>query len=204
VVACLGVLLAGGRGTRLGLEVPKALARLGGLTLLERGLATLRASCDAVVVAAPAWLALPLDPLARVDDVSGAGGPLAGLVAGLGARSFERALALGVDFPLVSPGLLEALRDRLGAHAAVLPAPGGVLQPLVAAYAPGAVAALAAALRAGERSPTRALRGLGVLALDDAALATLPGGPASLHNVNTAGDLAEAARRLAAAGDAAA
>ena len=40
----LGILLAGGRGTRLGLGVPKALAPWAGGTLLSHALATLRAA----------------------------------------------------------------------------------------------------------------------------------------------------------------
>src|SRR5438132_2343792 len=41
----LGVIVAGGRGRRLGLEVPKALAAAGGMTLLDRAVATLEEVC---------------------------------------------------------------------------------------------------------------------------------------------------------------
>ena len=53
----LGILLAGGRGRRLGLGPPKALASWAGGTLLDHALATLRAACDEVVVSAPRELA---------------------------------------------------------------------------------------------------------------------------------------------------
>src|SRR5439155_8105257 len=96
---------------------PKALVRLAGVTLLERALAILSAVCDEVVVVAPAGLALPApaaraDPASpgaresgsapgvrRVNDPPDAAGPLAGVVAGLGARAFARAIVLGVDLP---------------------------------------------------------------------------------------------------------
>ena len=55
----LGVIVAGGRGARLGLGRPKAFAEVGGMTLLARAEAVLAALCDAIVIAAPASLELP-------------------------------------------------------------------------------------------------------------------------------------------------
>lgn len=190
----LGVLLAGGRGARLGLGAPKALAPFAGGTLLARALATLGAVCDEVVVCAPRGLALPGDAGARVDDPEGDAGPLAALVAGLTARPFEAACALAVDLPLLAPGVLAALRERLAGHAAVVPAPGGRLQPLAAWYAPAARPRLEAALARGERAVTRAVGDLAPLVLGDADLAALGAGPRTFFNVNTADDLAEAVR----------
>jgi molybdopterin-guanine dinucleotide biosynthesis protein A len=197
----LGVLLAGGAGTRLEAGVPKALAILAGATLLERALATLRACCDDVVVAAPATLALPVPAAMRADDEAGAAGPLAGVVAGLSARTFDRAFVLGVDFPLVRSDFLLALGERLqGGALATLPAPDARVQPLVAAYAPGALAPLAAALRDGRRALVPEVLALPHELVDDAALARMPGGRAGLLNVNTQRDLAEAVRLLAQEG----
>ena len=52
----VGVLLAGGRGVRMGAEVPKALVRLEGRTLLAHAIATLRACVARVLVVAPETL----------------------------------------------------------------------------------------------------------------------------------------------------
>ncbi|HEY3215117.1 MAG TPA: NTP transferase domain-containing protein [Candidatus Eisenbacteria bacterium] len=216
MVTTLGVLPAGGRGIRLRAG-PKALVSIGGRTLLERALDSLAPLCDLVVVTAPATV--PLDPalgraraggrheLERVDDPPGAVGPLAGLVAGLGAVRYRRAVVLGVDFPLVRSEFLAALLDRLegGAAAssagfvrppAVIPAPGSIPQPLVAAYAPEAAARLRAALDRGERAAVQATLALGPLLLGEGELAALPGGLENLLNVNTPDDFAEAERRL--------
>jgi molybdopterin-guanine dinucleotide biosynthesis protein A len=205
-VGTLGVVLAGGLGARLGAGAPKPLRVVGGLTLLERALGTLHDVCDEVVVVAPAGRALPSGAARRVNDPAGAAGPLAGLVTGLRAAAFDRAIALGVDFPLMRSAALRGLAARLGGGArhplAVMPAPGGIPQPLAAAYAPDALAQLAAALEAGERSPVVAVRALTPLLLDDAALAALPGGLENFFNVNTPDDLAEAERRLAARAEA--
>ena len=212
----LGVLVAGGAGARLGLGRPKAEVALAGTTLLERGLRTLAACCDEVVVATPAARPLAWPPGIRasrsgaepraVQDAAGApaghdgpvGGPLAGMVAGLAACPFERAIVLGVDFPFVGPAWIAALLDRLGGHDAVVPAPGGIAQPLAAVYAARAAELLAARHAAGEGAPSRALSALRVLRLEDAELARMPGGIESCFNLNTPADLAEAERRMAA------
>jgi len=192
----LGVLVAGGRGSRLGAATPKALVPLGGVPLLERALAILSAVCDEVVVVAPAELALPAPGARRVNDPPGASGPLAGVVAGLGARGYERAIVLGVDFPFVPAAALAALRERLGARAAVVPAPAGVLQPLAAAYAPRAHAALAAALARGARALTAAVRALDPVIVAGPELEAIPGGAAGFFNLNTPADRDAAERRL--------
>jgi len=195
----LGVLVAGGQGSRLGLGIPKALAPFASGTLLSHALSTLRAICDEVVVSAPRSLALPVPDDLRVfdaKDAEDAAGPLAGVVAGLASRSFARALVLGVDLPLVEAGLLLALGERLAGHSAVVPVPGGREQPLAAWYAPSALAPLAAALARGERALVPAVLALSPLLVDDAALAALGAGPDAFLNVNTLAELAGAERAV--------
>jgi molybdopterin-guanine dinucleotide biosynthesis protein A len=96
------------------------------------------------------------------------------------------------------PAMLDALLARLGDRAAVIPAPGGVPQPLAAAYAARAVALLSAALARGERAVTVAALAFDQLVLSDAELSRIEGGVECFFNLNTPGDLAEAGRRLAA------
>ena len=193
-----GVIVAGGRGTRLGLGRPKAFAEAGGRTLLARAEEVLEALCDRVVIAAPEDLPLPPHRFPRVADAAGAAGPLAGMVAGLRALGGGSAIVLGVDFPLMRPRTLAALLESLGPRCAVLPAPGGWLQPLAAAYDGRAVEPLAAALLRGERSAVAAASALDPLVLPDQALDRIEGGHESFFNLNTAADLAEAERRLSA------
>lgn len=195
MVRRLGVLVAGGRGRRLGLGVPKALVTVGGRTLLERALATLGAVCDEVVVAAPASLELPVDAAVRAFDPSGAEGPLAGVVAGLGARPHQTAIVLGVDFPFMRSAVLATLLDRLAEAAALMPAPGGVPQPLAAACGSAAQAGLAAALANGERSITRAMLALPARLVDADTLAAWGIDPRDFFNLNLAADLAWAERQ---------
>lgn len=204
MTATLGVLVAGGRGERLNRGIPKALVEVGGRRLLDRALETLRAVCDTVVIAAPADMELPLPPSMRgpkrAPDPPNVRGPLGGLVAGLGAHPFARAIALGVDFPFVTSVVLERLLARLeGDEAAVIPAPGGKPQPLAAAYAPRATLALAMVMSRGERALVPAVLTLDPLILPDSELANWEGGSEAFFNLNTPEDFAEAERRFASA-----
>jgi molybdopterin-guanine dinucleotide biosynthesis protein A len=194
-VITLGVVVAGGQGRRLGLGMPKALAPLRGVPLVGRAIATLAAVCDQVAVAAPAEVELPAGGALRVHDQGGLG-PLAGCVAAFQALGHRRALVLGVDFPLIGSALLEALLAELQGSAAVVPAPGGSLQPLVAAYDRTATAFLTRRFEDGERSIVEAVRWLRPRVLDDTALEGLPGGCGAFLNVNTPADLALAEERL--------
>ena len=199
---CCGIVLAGGRGERLGLGLPKAHVELAGRTLLERAVATLAEACGDVVVAVPAGFdAGPPGPITRtVLDIAGHSGPLAGLVAGLEACAGADCAVLGVDFPCLSPAFLRALLDRLeaGDHLdAIVPRPGGIAQPIVCAIAADAAPRLRSVLVSGISSPRDALATLAVGWLDDAQLDRLPGGRDALLNVNTPADLEAARRRLA-------
>jgi molybdopterin-guanine dinucleotide biosynthesis protein A len=189
------VVLAGGKGRRLQIGAPKALARVAGVTLLERAVGTLRAICDEVVTVAPEELALPIPAGSRRVHDSGRG-PLEALVAGLEAAPYQRALVLGVDFPLISPATLTAIAERLGGAVAAVPRPGAWLQPLVAAYAPSAAAALAAAIAHGERALLVAVEEIGPRVIEPDEVAALPGGIEGFLNLNGPEDLAEAERRL--------
>lgn len=191
----IGVLLAGGRGNRLGLGQPKALALLGGETLLARARATLAAVCDQVLVVAPPALDLPL-PGSSLRAFDEGVGPLGGIAAACAAVAFERACVLGVDFPLVRPEALAAMLELLDAAPAVVPAPGGRPQPLVAAYGREAIVALAGAYARGERSVVRAVQSLSPRFLAPAEIDALPGGHDNVFDVDTRDDLAEAERRL--------
>jgi len=198
-----GVLVAGGRGERLGPDAIKALAVVGGITLLARAIAVLAQVCDEIVIAAPAEIE-PLPnarvPLRRVPDRAPGGCPLAGVVAAWD-DGCDRAIVLGVDFPLMRPGALAALVARMDATPgarAVVPAPGARLQPLAAVYGSAACSALTVAFDEGERSIVWAVKRLAPQVLSDAELALLPGGLENFFNLNTPEDRDLAERRLGA------
>lgn len=151
----LGVLLAGGRSRRYG--SPKALAEVGGRTLVERGLATLEEATDTAVIVAnePGPLAFTGRPVR--PDVRPGTGVLGGILTALawaGEQDRPGATVLACDMPFVSPALLRRLAEDAGpalVSIAESEGPRG-LEPLCAVYGTGCAGAVAAALDRGERA----------------------------------------------------
>ena len=166
----LGVVLAGGLSTRFGSD--KALAELGGHTLLALAVDTLAGWCDHVVVAGRAQAPAPTLP----DWPRSGMGPLGGLAAALRFATDEgyaTVLSCGVD----SLRLPDTLPDLLGPAPACLRA-----QPIVGAWPVEAAPALEALLHdEPPHSVYRFAEAIGARLVD---LATPPA------NVNTPGDLA--------------
>jgi molybdenum cofactor guanylyltransferase len=167
-----GVLLVGGASARFG--SPKALARLDGQTLAERGWATL-AFCDERLAVGKAADALEL-PFPVLDDGTEVRAPIAGVAAALRAARNQIAVILPVDTPRVDADTLEALADAC--RDAAVPQTG----PLPGAYHRSALGVLERNLAAGELSLRRGLDEL------DAAIVRID--PDLLANVNTPDDLA--------------
>ena len=209
-----GIVLAGGRGTRLGPGPPKALRPFGNTTLLARTVQMLGARCDRVWVAVPPVFPLPPGPYVRADDldVSG-GGPLAGLVpaleqAAIGGASI--AFVLAVDMPEIGPVHLDVLERALDPQegpratspmfkpAAAVPKTSRGPEPLVGAYRPAwAAPILRESWKRGERSVHRALTDLGsrLVLLDAEREEEWPGGAQTLAGVNTPEDWDRAVER---------
>jgi len=171
-----GALLVGGASSRFG--SPKALARLGGETLAERGWRTLGQACEHRLAVGKAADALEL-PFPVLDDESGERAAIVGLAAGLRAAPTELCVVLPVDCPAMTAEALLALADACRGDAAV-PQTG----PLPGAYRCSALPAL----ESGELSIRRVLQQL------DVAVVELD--PVLLANVNTPDDLQDLARRL--------
>ena len=188
----LGVVLAGGRGSRIG--GPKATVELGGRPLIDYPLAALAAAgIDAVVVAKSHSTLPPLEAPVWIEPPEPSH-PLSGILAAI-RRSRRRVLAVGCDMPFLSGELLSWLAGLPGRL--VVPVTGGHLQPLLACYEASLEPPLSRALERGEPLH-RALAEL------DGCLVTAEeierfGAPRRLlFNVNTPEDLAIAECMLTA------
>jgi len=107
----LGLVLAGGLARRMG-GGDKARLTIGGITILDRVLATLSAQCTGIIINAngdPARFAdtgLDIVP----DNVPGFAGPLAGILAGLDWLAAQNS---GIEWVLSVPGDCPFLPDDL-------------------------------------------------------------------------------------------
>jgi molybdopterin-guanine dinucleotide biosynthesis protein A len=205
VSATAGVVLAGGRSTRMG--TPKAALDWHGSTLLRRAAAIVARAVDGpvVIVRAPGQELPALPASVEVtDDAREGRGPLEGIAAGLAAVG-DRAHVVyvsGVDAPLLHPAFVRRVVALLGPDADVaLPRAHGFAQPLAAAYRTTVAATLRALLREDGQLGTGALlRRCRVTEVDEAMLLADPDVAAldpaldSLLNLNEPGEY-EAARR---------
>ena len=161
-----GVLLVGGASRRFG--APKALARLDGETLAERGWRVLGEGCDDRIAVGKSADALPL-PFAVVDDDFDVRAPLAGVVAGLRCAQNDVCVFLPVDCPFVTAHSLR----RLAAEAPSAVPTG----PLPGAYTRSILPVLERKLARGDYT------------LRDVAATVVEIDPAELANVNTPAEL---------------
>lgn len=106
----VGVVLAGGQGTRLGR--PKGDLTFEGTTLAQRAAAVLWPSCGSVLISVAQGAPNPAPDWPVVEDFPPPGrGPLAGIAAAFAASSDADLIVLACDYPRVGEDLIAALAD---------------------------------------------------------------------------------------------
>ena len=204
-MACAGVVLAGGRSSRMGTS--KAALDWHGSTLLYRTAGIVaRATSGPVIVVRAAGQDLPALPrgVVVVEDPRQGKGPVQGIAAGLAALrgQAEAAFICSTDLPFLHPAfvrrVLRALAERDGADVA-LPVARGYQQPLAAAYRVSLADATERLVAADRLRPAFLFEECRLARLDEAALkadpvlAALDPDLDSVVNVNEPADY-EAAR----------
>ena len=189
----IGVVLAGGRGRRIGGD--KAVVSLAGRPLLSYPVDAMLGVLDhVVVVAKPSTVLPPLGQVAVWDEPEEPSHPLVGIAEALRRADGGWVLVCAGDMPFVPVALLASLASRasLASAAAIVTASAqGALQPLLGCYGPSCLKPLAAAAREAVAPARAVVEALGpiVVPVTD---------PRALFNVNSAEDLLEAEALLAA------
>ena len=163
-----GVLLAAGEGSRLG--SPKALVELGGIRLVDRGIALLRDGGTAPVVAVTGAAVVDLLGVITVHNPDWRSGMGSSLAVGLGSvpASCDAAVVALVDQPLIGPGSVRRLiaAYRAGAGVAVAAYHGKPRNPVLLVRADARASAACARARVRRRRGRRS-----------AAVPACPSGP---------------------------
>jgi molybdopterin-guanine dinucleotide biosynthesis protein A len=195
--AVTGVILAGGRASRLG-GVDKAALDIDGRPVIERVIAALSSVAERLIAIvnddrfdADARLTVIRDP----DPHAGV---LPALQAALAATTTPLAVVVACDMPFLHAGLIAHLIDSARDVDAVVPIVDGRPEPMHAVYrAEPCSSAIGAALARDQRRMIAFLDDVRTLRVDEATLRQFDPDLRSFFNVNTPEDLAEA-RRLAA------
>ena len=207
-LATAGIVLAGGRSTRMG--SPKAALEWHGSTLLRRvvGIVGRAVEGQVIVVRAPGQELPALPPGTRVaEDAREGRGPLQGLAAGLAAASegAEWAYVSSTDVPLLHPafvGRVLGVTEEEDVDV-VLPVAQGFRHPLASAYRTALLPAVEDLITEDRLRPAFLFEACRVRQLDegellgDARLRAADPELLSLLNVNNRDEYERARRRAA-------
>jgi len=186
---CTGVLLAGGRGARLG-GVPKGLLRLEGAPLAARALELFGALFEhSLIVTSDASPYRGLGAPVVADRLPGRGAP-GGLHAALHAAPSGWVFAAACDMPFLAEAPIRLLAARRAGVAAVLVRQGGRLHPLHAFWSRTCLPALEALLADGQPSLRDLAGAVPACVIEEAEWLQVDPGGRALANANTPGDLA--------------
>ncbi len=127
-----GIILAGGKNTRMGKE--KAFLKIGGRTIIEIITTALKPLTGEIIIISNKPDLYAGYGVRVVRDVIPGQGPLSGIHAGLLQASNQAALVTACDTPFVSTRLARLLIDHSPAYDIVVPRYRGVVEPLFALY----------------------------------------------------------------------
>jgi molybdopterin-guanine dinucleotide biosynthesis protein A len=193
-----GIVLAGGRSSRLGRN--KATAMIGGRTLLEGTVDALLPIVDEIIIAGPKMRGsrLSASVVTRwVEDQTDGDGPLVGACSALAVSRSDLNVIVACDMPFLNAALLGHLLTLAETNAASIVAPviDGVLQPTHSIYRRDCLSTMQAALKEGERSLVKLLNMIPTLRVSPEECRPFDPTFLSFFNINTPDDL-KRARRL--------
>jgi molybdopterin-guanine dinucleotide biosynthesis protein A len=155
------VVLAGGKSRRMGEE--KALLEIDGVPLISHVIRQLEPWFQEIVVSTGTGRGFPFLDVKQVPDSTQGVGPLAGILAGLEAATYDRCLVYACDMPEVPTRLVSRLVEAGRARDAAVPRyPDGTIEPLCALYAKTLVPNIRTAIQAGARRVRAAYDGADV------------------------------------------
>jgi molybdopterin-guanine dinucleotide biosynthesis protein A len=186
-----GAILAGGRARRLG-GIDKSALRIGGMSILERQLATLRSLTPHILIVASDEDRYREAGVRVVRDRIAGAGSLGGLYTALVEAPTEQLVVIACDMPFLTAPFLARLAALGAGAAAVIPRDARGLHPLCAFWSQRAAPHLRTAIDEGRLRISDALAGLDVRELSAEDLAPFDPNGRLLENVNTPDDYARA------------
>lgn len=189
VVPAAGVLLAGGRATRMGGR-DKAFAAVGGEPIAVRTVRLLHELFPQVIVSTARPERFRGLDVETVADLYPGGGPLAGIHAAMRASRHPYVFVVACDMPWLRANVIRFLVERAGDADAVVPVWEDDIEPLHALYAVRTLPVAEHCLREGCCAVREFLPLIRVEYVGEAVLRRVEGSAQSLTNVNTPDELA--------------
>jgi molybdopterin-guanine dinucleotide biosynthesis protein A len=190
-----GVILAGGRNSRMGGR-DKAFLRIDGETVFGRTLRLLRGCFSEVVVVSNTPDKYAGFAVEVVSDELPSLGPLGGIHAGLGRIRAPYAFVTACDMPFLHVEPIRFLVSRLDGQEAIVPSWDGDIEPLHAIYAKSLRPRIAEAAAHGARAIRDFLPRVRAEYLPQSLMEGVVGAEEAFRNVNTPEDAARFAVQL--------
>ncbi|MFQ5580114.1 MAG: molybdenum cofactor guanylyltransferase [Nitrospiria bacterium] len=189
-----GVILAGGKGRRMGQE--KALIELGGKTLLKGVADCLLGLFSEVLIVTDVPERFPHFPYrCLVDDRSGLG-PIGGLHTALRATQQETVFLTACDMPFLHSGVIRSMVSALGRYDLLMPRLSNKLHPLHALYTKKCLPAIEAQISGRDLALHRLPKLVNGGIYLERTFRQIDPALLSVVNINTPEDLAEARSTL--------
>jgi len=193
-----GILLVGGRSSRLGRE--KTLEKIGGESLLDRAINALAPLCKTVILVAAAGTKhsgiKETSSLKIITDIYPGKGPLVGLYSGLKQSDTLYNFVIACDMPFLSEKLIQLMIGLAPGYDIVVPRLGRRAEPLCAVYSLNCLSTIEKMIKDGDYTVRNIPPKVNTRYVDGEEIASVDPKQRSFINVNREEDLTRA-RKLA-------
>jgi molybdopterin-guanine dinucleotide biosynthesis protein A len=194
MVETTGVILAGGKSSRMGTD--KALINIGQKGMIERVAGELKKVCSEIFVSGGQEETGKRLGLKFIADLIPGRGPLSGINASLHTAAHDYCLVVACDMPFISAELANLMIREVEGYDAAVPSYGQYLQPLFAVYCKSCLPAIESYLASGKMSVTKFLPMVRVNYVTEEKLNLFADMETVFFNVNTPEDLNKARKLL--------
>ena len=188
------VILAGGKGRRLGRE--KAWVELDGKSLLQHAVSNLEfLNSEIVIVKAPEGELPPVSAgvnLKVVQDSVGGKGPLAGILWGLVNSKYRYNLIVACDMPLLNKDLVKYMISSVEDYDAVVPRLGKYREPLQTVYSKDCISEIEKQLKQDRLKVDGLFSEVRTRFVESSEIERFDAAHLSFMNINTLADLKRA------------
>jgi molybdopterin-guanine dinucleotide biosynthesis protein A len=189
------IVLAGGKGTRLGKD--KLLEVVGGRPLLQRVVDCLSPISERILVVTAQGQERPSLQATRIEvvtvpDIYPGKGALGGIYTGVSAMDTRHGLVVAADMPFLNPELLRHLVSVATDFDVVMPRISGQIEPLHAVYSKDCLPAIQEQIKRNHLQIRILLEQVRVKYVEEAEIDIFDPRHLSFYNVNTPDDLTKA------------
>jgi molybdopterin-guanine dinucleotide biosynthesis protein A len=186
-----GIVLSGGENRRMGRD--KAFLKVAGIPLIEHVLRALKDVFQDIIVVTNTPHLYAAYGVRVVSDAFDKRGPLTGIYSGLLRSADAYGFVVACDMPFLNPRLIAYLAGLAPGHDAVVPAVGGLCEPLHAVYSRDLLPVIEEQIRRERQRIQELFGGLRVRYVPEEEIDRFDPARKSFKNLNTPQEYEEAA-----------